>query len=132
MRTLDPRTAVLAVDVRPDRARASTHSEASGVQAKRDPLVDEDLLDGGRDLRVFPLDETRSVFDDRDLRSEPPEHLPEFQADITPAHDEKMRRHAVEVHHRTVGQKGGFIQSRHRRYGCPSANIDEDAIAGQD
>src|SRR6202030_2334041 len=105
--------------------------DALGVQANLDPFGLENVLDGGRHILVFVLDEPRTHLDNRDVAAEAPEHLPELEADVAASDDDQVAGQKIDVHHRTVGEVRDFADPVQRRYRSPPAGIDENPRSGE-
>src|SRR5262245_61489838 len=122
------RAAFRTVNVSGDGAGTSTESNATGIQAKTNPLAGQDFFNRSRNVDVFTLHEVWTHLDDGHLRPESAEHLSEFQPDVTAADHQQVLRHGVQLHHRAVREKGNLVDPWHRRHACASADVDEDAV----
>src|SRR5262249_45727833 len=59
----------------------------------------QNVMNGFRNILVFPSDQTRSHFDDRDLAAEPAIHLGELEANVAAAKNDEMIRQEIDIHH---------------------------------
>jgi hypothetical protein len=132
MGAFDRRTALFAFKIGGDGSCASAESNATSIQAKVDPFAGQDLFNRRRDVRVLTLHEVRSHLHDRHLGPESAKHLSEFQSDVTATDDQQVWRHGIQVHHRTVREKGNLADTWHRGHGCASANINKGAFRDKD
>ncbi len=88
----------------------------------------EDVVDSEGNVFILTVNEARLHFDDGDRAAKTPEHLSEFQADVTAADDHKMRRQEIDLQHRGVCQKINLIEPWHIGHDGPASHIDEDAV----
>src|SRR4030095_14698020 len=122
------RTAFVTFKMRGHGTCVSAESNTAGIEAKVDAFTGQHFVNRRGNVGVFVLDKPRPHLDNRHLRPESPKYLSEFQSDVTSANDQKVRRHGIQFHHRAVRQEWDLVDSWHCRNGCPSADINKDAL----
>jgi len=120
-----------AIDVDTDICARRLEADAFGGQPRLDSLRLEDLLDGGRHLRVLVLDQAVGHLDDRDLRPEASIDLSEFEAHVAAADDHEMARQLVQGQQAGVGEGADLIDARQGWNVRPAPHIDEDPLGGE-
>ena len=76
--------------------------------------------------------QVRALFYDGHLAAEAPEHLCEFESDITPADHHQMWRHNLQLENRRVGEVRYPVQTKHIWNDGAAADIEEDFIGGEE
>src|SRR5438552_3572076 len=66
------------------------------VQSNVDAFLGEKFSQRLRDIRIFPFDQLRRALQHSDLAAKKPEHLSEFQCDITATQHDQMFRQLVQ------------------------------------
>src|SRR4051794_13486172 len=79
---------VRTVEACDHRVTAAFKVNAFGVQFDPDALLFQNLFHRSRYVRVFMLDQPRTLFDDRHFAAKAPVHLAEFQSDVAAADDD--------------------------------------------
>src|SRR5215831_14112447 len=122
---------LLAIHTGSDLFAVFRDADTLGVQTDSDSFPLHNLLDGRRDILIFVLNEPWSHLDDRDLAAEAPEHLAEFEADVTAADDHEMTWEKVHLHHGAVVEAVHLVESRHRRSDGAAADVDKNLAGGE-
>src|ERR1700722_6171424 len=92
VRSEDFGLAIAAVDIGADILATGCEANAFRIQSDLDAFGSENLLNAGRDFRIFALDEAIGHFDDRDLRPEASIDLRELESNIATADNYEMAR----------------------------------------
>ena len=99
---------------------------------ERDAFVFKDGADRLRNIGIFPADDLRGLFDDRDLRAESPVDLRELEADVAAADDHQVLRQEVDLHDGGVREVVDAFQPGYRRHHRAAAHVDEDVSRFED
>src|SRR5262245_35098956 len=109
-----------------DRSVAILDAHWRSIEEEFDVVIPKDLSYLLGHIAILMLQQLRPALDDRHVAAETPEHLGEFEADITSAEHEQMLGQIVQIHNRRRIKHVHLIDPFDLGDGRTSAGVDED------
>ncbi|CAM3386767.1 hypothetical protein SARU107417_07980 [Salinibacter ruber] len=119
---------VVPLQVRRDRAARLLDGRHARLVEETDPVLPQNIFKRPGHVGVLTAEDVLAPIDNRHLRPEPPEHLPELEPDVPAAEDEQVARHRAQLHDGGRGQEVYRIEPVDGRNGGTGAGVDHNAV----
>src|SRR5258708_3851704 len=102
-----------------------------GVEMNLDVVFLKDACDGIGDVFVFTVEELRRALQNSDAAAKAAKELREFQAYVTAANNEKMRRNLGEFHDGGAVEVGHVSKARNFGDSRAASGVDQETVGGE-